>query len=540
MYDVTIIIPIFNLTGERRENFIFILSKMESVNINCQVIISEQFSDNIMMDIPAEFTHNVVYNDSGVINKSKLINEAVALANTKYIWEIDSDVLLKWQEILPKIKDQDVIHPFKTIVKLKQQETKNYLKQSKIVFDKVTDNVTKFGPLTFIVKKEIYQKIQGMDESYEGWGWEDYDIAERLKANYRIEQFDDIGIHLWHPPASESNESTNRKIYEDKLNIQKYMSQPAPVTEISKTIVTVYSPTLKTPTVIFAYNRPNHLKNLLYSIPNDDIVGRDFIFYLDKGGKHEEEVKKVIIEWKGPYKTKSCNVSTKNLGLKNSVINGITKTLLYTDKVIVLEDDLILEPNFFKYMEICLEKYKSDSRVWHVSGYSRGVEYPEDEDIYFHQRPETWGYGLWKNRWNSFKEDIDYYDEIKNNSEEKARFCGHGSFLDWELITRAYNKDTTLDTWGMWWYLTIFKHKGLCVNPKYSLVKNSGFGEDSTNCNGAKPFGENIKAYFNPSRLIDPYINMNAYASRAKTEIAAYGGLDTKRCDSLGNCFSYF
>jgi predicted glycosyltransferase involved in capsule biosynthesis len=239
--DITIIIPIFKLINERKNNFFFILESLFETNI--PVVVVEQGES------PSEFksfienkNKNIKYvfmeykNDK--FNKSKMINHAVTKINTKYFWQVDADVYFKWNDVISEIDQSfDVIKPFNLVIRLTDMETKWFIANKKMKMNKgdVRPTTKTFGPLSFIIKTEIFKKIGMMNEDFLGWSWEDIELAKRLQKEYKINVLEKIyGLHLWHKP-SESNEKNNIKVFEKsvkKLELKK--SEPLPLSNMIK------------------------------------------------------------------------------------------------------------------------------------------------------------------------------------------------------------------------------------------------------------------------------------------------------------------
>lgn len=61
--------------------------------------------------------------------------------------------------------------------------------------------------------REDLVRINGYDEAFDGWGWEDTDLAVRL-TNSGVRQqcirFSGIGYHLCHPHAERPDELRNK------------------------------------------------------------------------------------------------------------------------------------------------------------------------------------------------------------------------------------------------------------------------------------------------------------------------------------------
>ena len=85
------------------------------------------------------------------------------------------------------------------------------------------------------------------------------------------------------------------------------------------------------PVIIFAYNRPDKLNNLLESLSkNKEINNSNLYFYIDHY-KNKEDLKsnQEVIEIAKKYtKSKSISIVTcnSNLGLKANILRGVNQT----------------------------------------------------------------------------------------------------------------------------------------------------------------------------------------------------------------------
>ena len=106
------------------------------------------------------------------------------------------------------------------------------------------------------------------------------------------------------------------------------------------------------PIVVFGFNRPDALKNTIASLlRNEEAKGSDLFVFVDgpregKVGEKEkvEEVREYVKSIKG-FKSLHYTFSDRNKGLANSIIKGVSEVINQYDRVIVLEDDLVLMPN---------------------------------------------------------------------------------------------------------------------------------------------------------------------------------------------------
>src|SRR5262245_4967250 len=89
----------------------------------------------------------------------------------------------------------------------------------------------------------------------------------------------------------------------------------------------------------------------------------------DRPGEAEkcEETRAIVdrVDW-------SCDVLTNyspiNLGVGTRPATGLRWVFEQVESAIILEDDCIPHPTFFRYCEELLERYRDDQRVMHISG----------------------------------------------------------------------------------------------------------------------------------------------------------------------------
>src|SRR6476661_2403902 len=125
------------------------------------------------------------------------------------------------------------------------------------------------------------------------------------------------------------------------------------------------------PIVLFAYNRPWHTEQTLRSLSENYLAGEsELIVYIDgpKPGATKEQQAQIenvfqLIQAQTWCKRLTVHRAKTNKGLANSVIHGVTETLRKHDRLIVLEDDMVLSPYFLQYMNEGLAKYEHTEEV---------------------------------------------------------------------------------------------------------------------------------------------------------------------------------
>lgn len=240
------------------------------------------------------------------------------------------------------------------------------------------------------------------------------------------------------------------------------------------------------PIVVFGFNRPNALKKTISSLlRNKEAKDSDLFVYVDGPRIGKEEEREKVEEVKGyvksisGFKSLHYTFAEKNKGLADSIIGGVTEVINQYGKVIVLEDDLVLMPNFLNFMNQGLEFYEHNQSVMSVCGYTCKVNVPKDypHDAYFFTRSSSWGWGTWKDRWEKIDWKLDDWDSVVAN--RKAFVSSQGSDVFKMLSDCKQGKN---HSWAIRFCYAQFVLKMLSVFPVKSLVDNEGFDGDGTNC----------------------------------------------------------
>ncbi len=255
------------------------------------------------------------------------------------------------------------------------------------------------------------------------------------------------------------------------------------------------------PIVLFVYNRPWHTQQTIEALQQNELANESELFIYSDAPKNESakdavtEVRKLIKSIKG-FKQVTVIEREKNWGLAESIIDGVTSIIKQYGKIIVLEDDLVTSPYFLKYMNEALEFYKDEEKVWHISGWNYPIEIEPAQDVFLWRVMNCWGWATWANKWQHYEKDVGKVISEFSSEEIKAfNLDGAENFFG-QVIT---NKEKKINTWAIFWYATIFKRKGLCLNPTQTFVENIGHDGSGVHCGESNQFqsalsyNENIK-----------------------------------------------
>ena len=234
------------------------------------------------------------------------------------------------------------------------------------------------------------------------------------------------------------------------------------------------------PVVVFLYNRPVHSKQTIESlIKNEGLNPSNIILCVDRSNLYDpknEEVIRIAQTYRESHQMQVW-LNKKNKGLKNQIIESITRVFEEHKSCVVLEDDIETHIYFYKFMCYHLFHSEYDSTVWHISGY---VDKEYGSRSFLHLVPSCWGWGTWADRWANLQTDPSrVWADLKNtNSLKRFDFNYSGVFLPQISLNVAGD----IETWAILWYAAIFLNTGYCIHPPRSLTRNIGFDGTGTNC----------------------------------------------------------
>lgn len=167
-----------------------------------------------------------------------------------------------------------------------------------------------------------------------------------------------------------------------------------------------------------------------------------------------------------------------NLGLKKRVSSGLDLVFANESSAIILEDDCLPTPDFFRFCEFALERYADEERIALVSG-NNFNPLPKDADGYFfHTHANIWGWATWRRTWSTFKKS-GYLNGIPEG-EIPALLSSIEPPKVRKSFSRLVGALGKLNSWAIPFAAFIYSRKLLCVTPGANLVTNVGMGSDST------------------------------------------------------------
>jgi hypothetical protein len=240
------------------------------------------------------------------------------------------------------------------------------------------------------------------------------------------------------------------------------------------------------PIVLFTYLRLDLLKLTIEKLSLNYLASQsDLIIFSD--GPHSDDDKQIISDIRTylrsirGFKSVSINESLTNKGLASSVIIGVSKVINQYGKVIVLEDDLVTSRNFLNYMNQALFNYENNKRIFSTSGYLLPINISTNDDAFFLNRPWSWGWATWVDRWNGVDWNVNSYSSFSKSKIQQKRFSSLGSDVNMMLKKQM---EGYLDSWFIRFAFHQFNMQGFTLFPKISKIINNGWDQFATNTKG--------------------------------------------------------
>ena len=230
------------------------------------------------------------------------------------------------------------------------------------------------------------------------------------------------------------------------------------------------------PIALFVYNRPEHTRRTIKFLQQNLLAEESRLYIFSDAAKNPNnqslvaEVREIIHSVEG-FKHVELIERKSNLGLANSIIDGVSRLVKDYGKVIVFEDDLISSMYTLQYFNDALIRYQDEEKVMHIGAYMYPLKEENLPETFFYRAATSWGWATWDRAWKNFEPDIDLIIS-RFDQEKKHRFTIDGTMNFWKQIQEF--KSGKNNSWAIRWYASIFLKGGLTLNPSKSLIDNIG------------------------------------------------------------------
>jgi hypothetical protein len=167
------------------------------------------------------------------------------------------------------------------------------------------------------------------------------------------------------------------------------------------------------------------------------------------------------------------------------VSSGLDWAFSVAERAIILEDDCVPHPSFFRFCDELLDKYRDDERIMMISGdnFQQGRQRTADS-YYFSRYCHVWGWATWRRAWRCYDLDMKNWPAVRDGG------WIHDVLTDRQAATRWAKTfqimyEGRIDTWDAQWMFACWSQNGLAIVPNTNLISNIGFHSEATHTTSA-------------------------------------------------------
>lgn len=245
---------------------------------------------------------------------------------------------------------------------------------------------------------------------------------------------------------------------------------------------------VEAPILFLIFNRPDKTRQIFNVIrktqPKQLFIAADGP-RSGRSGEAEkcDEARTIVKEIDWP-----CEVHTlfrnENLGCGMAVSSAISWFFEHVEEGIILEDDTLPGPGFFRFCTEMLTKYRDDTRVMSVSGLCLPCKNcAESEYSYFFSNWDyMWGWATWRRAWMHYDYKMKSYPHIDNHHYFDGQYYSRNmKYFIQHMYDRSYYENDSITWWSYQWGFARKINSGVVIVPNKNMVTNIGFGSESTN-----------------------------------------------------------
>jgi len=247
---------------------------------------------------------------------------------------------------------------------------------------------------------------------------------------------------------------------------------------------------LTTPVAFIVFNRPDTTERVFAEIarakPRKLLVVGDGPRDNRPGEAEKVAATRAIIkrvDWDCEVLT---NFSAVNLGCKRRVSSGIGWVFEQVEEAIILEDDCLPDPTFFRFCQEMLERFRHDQRIGMVSGDNfQFGQRRNDDSYYFSKYIHIWGWATWRDRWaGSYDVTMAKWPRIRKEGWLADMVGNTREAAYWQKIFERVHRGE-IHTWDYQWVFANWVEGRMSILPAVNMITNVGFDSNATHTTGA-------------------------------------------------------
>ncbi len=238
---------------------------------------------------------------------------------------------------------------------------------------------------------------------------------------------------------------------------------------------------MTSPVALFVFNRPEPTRRVLQAIAQYKPATLLVVADGPRNAAEKvrcDETRRVIeaVDWDCRVLT---NFSETNLGAAGGCHPVFPGCLSSASNAIILEDDCLPDPSFFRFCQELLIHYKDDERVGLISGFNCGVAGEDEVSYAFSRSVSVWGWAAWRRSWSRYDLSMKDWPRLRNTNW-LTDLLGTPAFTpQWTNIFNRVHAGK-VDTWDYQWVFCCLYQRMLSIVPARNLIQNIGFDADAT------------------------------------------------------------
>jgi hypothetical protein len=229
--------------------------------------------------------------------------------------------------------------------------------------------------------------------------------------------------------------------------------------------------------LIIAFSRPAGVLTLLESLSANRVER----IYVSIDGPRDEsdkvnqaEILRILRDFEMTSGSEIyVRANEANLGVAAGVISAIDWFFAQEPEGLILEDDLVVGDDFYRFALTGLTMFRNDSSVWMISGtqlFPNGFSVSKETWTNY---PMIWGWAGWAEKWNVMRSEM-----LKDKKVSMSNLLNR-RWLFWSVgANRAL--EGKVDTWDIPLAFEFWRLKKFCIIPPVNLISNIGDDEFST------------------------------------------------------------
>ncbi len=239
------------------------------------------------------------------------------------------------------------------------------------------------------------------------------------------------------------------------------------------------------PIVIQTYKRQEHLQKTIEALLKNKIAKFTDLFIASDAPSNksdEDDVNKVRNYIKTIIGFRSVNLIYRevNFGLNDNALIAFQEVFKKYDKLISIEEDIIVGTFFLNYINDGLNLYSDDENVFAICGYQyKNKLIKSNSDVVLLSAFAPWGVGIWRDKFNGIGSHKSLAIKFLSNPYLFIKLNFNRPDLILGVLSIARSK---LNAGDIAILLHLLANDKKCLFPKKSLTRNIGHDGTGKNC----------------------------------------------------------